>query len=73
MGQAEEFRAEQLEIGDAVELGLVGNAGVAIAEPDLGPQIETDLDAAIGGSAAERPPVAPLVARERPLDLDEGG
>ena len=73
VGQSEKFRAEQFEIGDTIEFGLVGNPGVALAEPDLGPQIERDLNAAVGGGAAERPPVAPLVARERPLDLDEGG
>ncbi len=38
--------AHQIEIGDAVDLVVVGNAGVAVAEAFLGPHV--DLDAAAG-------------------------
>src|SRR5690349_21496215 len=52
VSQADELRAVEFKIADAIKLGLVGDTGVAIAEADLRPQIETDLNAAVGGGAA---------------------
>ena len=41
-------RADQIEIGDAIDLVVIGNAGVAIAEAYLRPHI--DFDAAAGAA-----------------------
>ena len=60
--------ADQIEIGDAVDLVVIGNAGVAIAEADLRPHIEFDILAA-GLLAAEGAARRPAVARKRPGDL----
>src|ERR1700754_4946255 len=64
-----EARADQIEIGDAIDLVIIGDAGVAIAEADLG----TDIDLAAGDAggllAAEGAARRPAVARERPGDL----
>ena len=68
VGQAKEFRAEQLKIGDAVELGRIGDAGIAIAEADLGPQVEAHRrrnPAASSGMPARRR----IVLAERRLQL----
>src|ERR1700722_19349171 len=40
------FRAEQLDIADALQLLIVGYPGAAIAEADLGPQIKVHRDPA---------------------------
>ena len=47
-----EARAHQIEIGDAIDFVVVGNAAVAIAEADLRPHVQFDLVAA--RSAAQR-------------------
>src|ERR1700730_15100040 len=67
--QAVERGAEQFEIADAIELGVVGYPGRAIAEAELGAQIKVDLAAAIRGLALERASDPPLVERERPFDF----
>jgi hypothetical protein len=61
--------AEEFEIADAVKLGIVGNAGRAIAEADLGAQVDIDLDTAIGAAAAKCTAGAPLIERKRPFDF----
>ena len=60
---------DHVEIGDAVDLVVVGNPGIAVAEADLRPHVEFDALAARLGPAAERAPRRPGVARERPGDL----
>src|SRR5262249_14759887 len=52
-----------------VELGIVGDAGRAIAKADLGAEVDVDLNAAVRARAAVGLPEAPLVERERPFDL----
>ena len=66
-----EFGTEQVDVADSLELLVVGDAGGAIAEPDLGAQIDVDLRAAILRAAPVRMAEAPLVHQERPLDLAE--
>ena len=39
--QRREPFADQVEIGDAVDLVVIGDAGVAIAEADLGPDVDS--------------------------------
>ena len=51
--QRHEAFADQIEIGDAIDLVVIGDAGVAIAETDLGPHIDLDRAAAGRGIAAE--------------------
>jgi hypothetical protein len=58
--------ADEVDIADAIELLVVGHSGLTIAEADLRPQIEIDLDPAIGRLALIRPALSPLVDRERP-------
>ena len=41
-----EALAHQIEIGDAIDLVVIGDTGVAIAEADLRPHIEFDRVAA---------------------------
>ena len=45
--------AHQVEVAQASELVVVGYAGRAIAETDLGPNIKVDLGAAVGRRAPE--------------------
>jgi hypothetical protein len=59
----------QVEVAQAIELVVIGNAGRAIAEADLGPDIKVDLGAAVGRRAPERFALAPFVHREGPLHL----
>src|SRR5207302_5015068 len=73
IGQAHECIAEKLQIADAVEIVIVGDPGGAIAEPDLGAQIEADLAAAIGRRAAKGAPDPPFIEQERPFDLAPNG
>src|SRR6202000_2880579 len=65
--------AHQIEIADAVDLVVIGNTGVAIAEADLRPHIELDVAAAGGRIAAERAAGGPAIARERPGDFTPAG
>ena len=44
--------AEEVDVGHAVDLGVIGDAGFAIAEADFGTQVEMHLGAA--GEAAHR-------------------
>ena len=61
------FRVDHVGIADPLELGVVGHAGRAIAEADLGAHVDLNPCPAVGRRAYERPPEAPLVERERPL------
>src|SRR5262249_37950464 len=69
IGESHPLVAVKLEIADAVELGIVRDAGRAVAESNLGPQVDVDLDAAVGARAAVGLAQAPLVEGERPFDL----
>src|SRR5207342_2536562 len=73
VAQTLELGAEQFEVAHTVKLRIVRHAGRAIAEPELGAQVERDVGAALGGGTTECAPDAPLVDRERPLDLAPGG
>src|SRR5262249_34576077 len=73
VAQSVEPGAEQLDVTHAVELGVVRHPGRAIAEAELGAQVEIDVGAAIGGPAAECAPEAPLIEGERPYELGPGG
>src|SRR5262249_44761596 len=73
VAQSVELAAEQLEIAYAVELGVVRDAGRAVAKAELGPQVKLNLRAAIGGPAAECATGAPLGDREWPLALAPRG
>jgi hypothetical protein len=64
-----EPRAQQIEIGDAIDLIIVGDAAIAVAEADLGPHVHFDVATAGGCAATERFSRGPAVARERPGDL----
>src|SRR5436190_1266808 len=46
--------AQQVVITDAVELIVVRDARAAVAEADLGPDVDGDLSAAVGRLAAKR-------------------
>src|SRR3954469_6435846 len=65
--------ADQIEIRDTVDLVVIGNAGVAVAEPDLRPHIQFALAAAQRRVTTKRPPRGPAVARKRPGDLLPAG
>jgi len=62
-------RAHEFGVGDPLEFGVIGDAGRAIAEPDLRPDIDVDLDAAIRRQTSESFADTPLVEQERPFDL----
>src|SRR6185437_6880478 len=64
-----EALAHQVEIGDAVDLVVIGDAGVAIAEADFGPHVKFDVAAAGIRVATKRAAGGPAVARERPGDF----
>src|SRR3984893_13780788 len=64
-----EFPPHQSGIGDPLQLGIVGYAGGAVAEADLRPNIDVDLDAAIGRRADEGFADAPLIQQKRPFGL----
>jgi len=55
-------------LGDAVDLVVIGDAGIAIAEADLRPHIDLDFVAAGLRGAAEGAPRRPAVARRLPID-----
>src|SRR5664280_1353024 len=61
--------AHQVEVAQAIELVVIGNAGRAIEEVDLGPDIKVDLGAAVGRRASERFALAPFIHREGPWHL----
>ena len=61
--------ADQIEIGDAVDFVVVGDAAVAVAKTDLRPHIDLDVLAAPGGTATKRAARGPAVARKRPRDF----
>jgi hypothetical protein len=69
--QRRDGSGEQVEIRDAIDLDVVGNASRAIAEADLCPHIEDELSAA--GIAAERAASAPLIDQKRPRRFAERG
>src|SRR5205085_5321997 len=60
------FVADKLDVADAIEFLVVGHSGLTIAEADFRPQIEIDLNPAIGRLALKSPTLSPLVDGERP-------
>ena len=64
--------ADQVVVADPVDLVILRDAGGAIAEPDLGAQVERDVDAAFRRLALIGGAEAPLVDQERPLGLGPG-
>src|SRR5262249_42221023 len=73
VAQSVELAAEQFEIANTVEFGIVRHAGRAVAKAELGAQVKLNLRAAIDGPAAECATGAPLVDREWPFDLAPRG
>ena len=65
--------ADQPEVGHAIKLLVVCHSGRAVAEADLGSNIDVDLNATIGRCATKRFAFAPLVDRKRPLSLRPNG
>ena len=61
--------AQQIEIGDAVDFIVVGDATVAIAETHLRTHIHFDLAAARSHAAAKSLARGPAVAGKRPGDF----
>ncbi len=59
----------EVDVADAIEFLVVGHSGLTIAEADFRPQIEIDVNAAIGRLALKSPPASPLVDGERPRDF----
>ena len=64
-----ETLAHQIEIGDAIDFIVIGDAAVAIAEADLRPHIDFDVAAARGNATAKGLARRPAVARKRPGDF----
>src|SRR5262245_34585915 len=58
--------ADQIEIGDAIDLVVIGHSGAAIAEADLRPHVDFDLAAR---RTTERTARGPAVARKRPRNF----
>ena len=71
--------AHQIEVGDAIDFIVIGDAAVAIAKAGLRPHIDFDFAAAKFNGALEGAPGGPPVARKRPgnfapaLDIRTGG
>jgi hypothetical protein len=63
------MRAQQIEVGDAIDLIVVGDAAVAIAETHLRPHVKLHLAAARSYAAAEGLARRPAIAGKRPGDL----
>ena len=63
------LHAKQLKVADPFELGIVGDPGGAIAEADLGADIERHRCSAVGCAALERLAAAELVGGEGPCHL----
>ena len=61
--------AQQIEIGNAIDFVVVGDAAVAIAEADLGPHVKLDLAAARSRAATEGLARRPAIAGKRPGDF----
>ena len=61
--------AQQIEVGDTIDLIVVGHATVAIAETDLWPHVNLELGAARGHATAKGLACRPAVAGKRPGDL----
>src|SRR5216683_4081463 len=64
-----EALAHQIEIGDAIDFFIIGDAAVAIAEADLRPHIDFYFVPAELGGATERAPGGPTIAWKRPGDF----
>src|SRR5260370_28427617 len=64
-----EALAHQIEIGDAIDFVVVGDARGAIAKAELGPHIDFDFAAARLRSALERASRGPAVTRKWPGDF----
>src|SRR5262249_2951383 len=60
-------RSDEFDVADAVDLVVIGNAGGATAESDLGPEVKVRFAAAFVGAASKRQAGAPLVNRKRPF------
>src|SRR6202030_2663048 len=60
------FGADEVDVADAIELLVVGHSGLTVAETDFRPQIEIDVNPAVGRLALISPPLSPLVDGERP-------
>src|SRR5262249_12113076 len=65
--------AEEIEIAHAIEVGVLRDAGRAIAGAELGAKIEAHLAPAVGRSADERAAGAPLIDLEWPAHFGPGG
>ena len=61
--------ADEIHVADAVEVLVVSDAGRAVAQARLGPEIHDNLAPAVRRRAAKRPPRPPWVGREWPGDL----
>ena len=62
-------RADQVEIGDAIDLIVVGDAAVAIAEADLRPHVDLDVGAAGGPPQRKARPAGQPSRGKRPGDF----
>src|SRR5215470_11219681 len=58
--------ADQIEIGDAIDLVVIGHSGAAIAEADLRPHVDFDVAARRATKRAAR---GPAVAGKRPRNF----
>jgi hypothetical protein len=67
------FGSYQRLVADAIELIIVVDAGGAIAKTALGPKIDFDLCAAVRRLANESSSDAPLIKKERQLELGPVG
>ena len=63
--QRGEAFAHQVEIGDAVDLIVIGDTRVAVAKADFGPHIDFDIVTTRGRGAMEGPPGGPSIRRTR--------
>ena len=70
--QRRNLAADKVEVAHAIEVGIVCDAGRAIAGAELGAKIEPDLGAAIGRLAGKCATGSPLIDREWPLHLGPG-
>jgi hypothetical protein len=61
------IRPDEFDIADAVDFIVVGHAGGASAESDLGPKIKVHFAAAFIGGTSKGHSGAPLVERKRPF------
>src|SRR4029077_7865247 len=61
--------ANEIEVAHAIEVLVVCHTRCAIAETDLGAEIEADLAATVSRLAPERLASAPLVRRKGPLNF----